>query len=350
MNSTGKHIFGAPPLQSLYSMPGRLVVACCCLLWVAAALAAGSIQLGYQEIMGFPVKYVTVNMNDPEVVVTPAVCNRFPTGLENWEAFLSRVQPDAAINGTYFCLHTFMPVGDVAVDGALIYRGVVGTALCIDSQNQVTMRPGPRQTPNPDWHGARTVLCAGPRLLTDGQPTIYPRDEGFRDAHVMGSATRSAVAWRPDNTLILLTIDQDISLMNLACVCRHLGATNAMALDGGSCSALYAEGRTVTRPGRGLSTILAVYASREKYRQHAEQIASSRLPVLAQLLSPRAPVLPATIAVARRPVPQEMIPIPAPTTPAAMAVSGMAAPLSLAERKAMSAQPEQEVSESWVPG
>lgn len=266
-----------------------------CLTTAGAALAvAGSVKLCYQEIMNFPVKYVTIDMNDPEVVVTTALAGRFPTGLESWSSLLQRLQPDAAINGTYFCLRTYMPVGDVAVNGALLYRGVVGTALCIDAANHVTMRPGPQQQANPKWTGSRTVLCAGPRLLTDGRLTINPRAEGFRDPHVLGSASRSAVAWRRDNTLILLTIEKDISLINLAYVCRHLGASDAMNLDGGTCSALFAEGRTVTHPGRSLSTVLAVYASAQRCREYIGQFASCRLPVLARLLPPEAPVVAST--------------------------------------------------------
>ena len=294
---------------------GRVLLCWAIVAWAGVAMAAsGSVKLCYQEIMNFPVKYVTIDLNDPEVVVTTALATRFPTGLESWGSFLQRLQPDAAINGTYFCLHTYMPVGDVAVNGALLYRGVVGTALCIDAENHVTMRPGPRQQANPMWTGARTVLCAGPRLLTDGQLTVYPRAEGFRDPHVLGSATRSAVAWRRDNTLIFLTVQQDISLFNLAFVCQHLGAVNAMTLDGGTCSALYADGRTVTHPGRSLSTLLVVYATTQRYRQYAAQLAPSRLPVLARLWTPPTPD--AIAAVGTLPysptMPPAMCPLPLP--------------------------------------
>ena len=75
----------------------RLLVMLALALPVVAA--PESIQLHYQVINGFPVKFVTVNLNDPEVVVTPATAPRFPTGLERWSSFIHRLQPDAAING-----------------------------------------------------------------------------------------------------------------------------------------------------------------------------------------------------------------------------------------------------------
>lgn len=281
----------------------RVIILLGCLYIAFAACAApNSVALHYQVINGFPVKYVTVDMKDPDVVVTTALATPFPTGLEPWNSFLARLQPDAAINGTYFCLRSFMPVGDVAVNGNLLYRGVVGTALCIAPDNRVAMRPGPRQA-RPDWSGFNTVLCAGPRLLTRSEITINARAEGFRDPRVLGSAPRSAVAWRPDGVLILLTIEQNISLRNLAYVCLHLGAVDAMALDGGNSSGLYADGRTVTRPGRGLSNILVVYTTPERYQMAATQLAPPALPIIASLL-PRTPSPPAT-----------RLPLPGWTTP-----------------------------------
>jgi hypothetical protein len=256
---------------------------------VAACAAQSSVALHYVVIDNFPVKCVTVNLSDPEVTVTTAVARSFPHGLESWGSYLNRLHPDVAINGTYFCTHDYQPVGDVAVNGALLYRGAVGTALCISPDNRAVMMPGPRQAIS-NWTGARTVICAGPRLLTDGQVTLHAREEGFRDGRVLGSAPRSAIGLRADGTLLLLTIERDISLMNLAVVCRKLGAVQAMALDGGSSSALYAEGRTVTHPGRSVSNIIAVYSSRQRAAAVADQFAPSPLPVLARLL----PETPAT--------------------------------------------------------
>ncbi|MHB9132508.1 MAG: phosphodiester glycosidase family protein [Armatimonadota bacterium] len=276
----------APPRRNVARGTWSHTVWCAALIFLLGATAfaaSSSVTLDYKVINNFPVKMVLVNMQDPEVVVTTALANNFPTGLERWQSYLDRLQPDAAINGTYFCLRSNMPVGDVAVDGSLRYRGVVGTALCITMDNQVVMRPGPQQM-KPNWLGFRTVLCAGPRLLTDGRITINARAEGFRDPRVLGSAPRSAVAMRPDGVLILLTIKKNISLTNLAYVCQSLGATNAMCLDGGNSSGLYADGRTVSKPGRGLSNILAVYASQRKFQAALPDLSPGGLPILAELL------------------------------------------------------------------
>ncbi|HEX2948128.1 MAG TPA: phosphodiester glycosidase family protein [Armatimonadota bacterium] len=245
-----------------------------------------SVSLNYQVIDNFRVKYVAVNMNDPDVVVTTAVASSFPNSLESWRSFINRLHPDAAINGTYFCPHSCQPVGDVALDGFLLYRGAVGTAFCITPDNHVDMLPGPRQSKS-DWHGYKTVLCAGPRLLTDGIVTINARAEGFRDPHVLGSASRSALALRGDGLLLLITIEQNISLYNLANVCKKLGAVQAMNLDGGSSSGLYVHGNTVTSPERSISNIIVVYSTRQRYSSFADRLAPRNIPVLARLLTPR---------------------------------------------------------------
>jgi len=57
-----------------------------------------------------------------------------------------------------------------------------------------------------------------------------------------------------------------------------------MALDGGSSSALYAEGRTVTTPSRPHSNILAVYSTANRYQQSAGRLVPSKLNALASLL------------------------------------------------------------------
>jgi hypothetical protein len=288
------------------------------LIVTASSLAAwagpGSVTLHYQQILGFPVKYVAVNMNDPDVVVTTAVAPRFPRGLESWSGMINRLHPDAAINGTYYCQRTYMPVGDVAVGGNLLFKGVVGTGLCITGDNKVSMLPGPRQG-KPDWSGFRTVLCAGPRLLTDGQVTVNARAEGFRDPRVLGSAPRSAVALRPNGVLLLLTIEKNISLQNLAYVCKHLGATDAMTLDGGSSSGLYADGRIITKPARGVSTALVVYATKERFNLLAGRLTPAHLPVLASL-GQRRPVAPIV-------TPRGDVIAPVPMTPAEMRVPGV---------------------------
>jgi hypothetical protein len=291
------------------------VLACLCIACVAFA-DAKSVTLHYQIINNFPVKYVAVDMNDPEVRVTTAVAPSFPYGLEGWGSFMSRLRPTAAINGTYFCTRSYQPVGDIATNGALLYRGSVGTALCITPDNHVDLLPGPRQAKS-NWAGYSTVLCAGPRLLEDAQLSLHARDEGFRDPRVLGSAPRSAIALRSDGVLLLMTIERNISLPNLAFLCQKLGARQAMALDGGSSSGLYINGYHATRPSRSISNIIAVYATPQQYSSVLDRLVAPRRPILARLL-PEAPLVTQVLQMASKVVPEPVFVIPPARQPAAV--------------------------------
>ena len=252
------------------------------LLCTIAFASRNSINVYYQEIDNFPVKYIVINMNDPDVVVTPAVASNFPEGLESWDSLLHRFQPDAAINGTYFDMSNGHPVGDIAIEGSLLCRGSISCALCITPSNHVDFFNCfiPHEAA---WDGYRSVLCAGPRLLADGELCVTALQEGFHDPRVLGSAARSAIGLCTDGALLLITISKNISLMNLAAVCKKLGAFQAMSLDGGSSSALYAAGRTLTTPGRKLSNLLVVYATNEHFRSVSAQLTHTTTPVLARL-------------------------------------------------------------------
>jgi hypothetical protein len=243
------------------------------LIYIASTnIYAESVNVFYENINGFNVKYISVDTNDPEVVITTAVAQRFPNGLESWGSFMGRLNPDAAINGTYFCPRTSKPVGDIVVENQHYYRGVAGTAFCVLPGNKMSMRLGPNQA-KANWQDCQTVVCAGPRLLTGGTVTIAAREEGFRDPRVLGSAPRSAIAWDKSGMLFFLTINQNISLSNLAYVCKKLGASSAMAMDGGNSSGLYAKGRTLSWPGRSLANVLCIYKTRQKFYKYAYGLA-----------------------------------------------------------------------------
>ncbi len=251
----------------------RKILILLALIYITSVIfCADSVNVFYENINGFKVKYISIDTSDSEVVITTAVAQRFPNGLESWGSFINRLNPDAAINGTYFCPRTSKPVGDIVVENQHYYRGVAGTAFCVLPGNKMTMRLGPNQA-KANWQDCQTVVCAGPRLLTGGSVTITAREEGFRDPRVLGSAPRSAIAWDRNGKLFLLTIDQNISLSNLAYVCQKLGASSAMAMDGGNSSGLYAEGRTLSYPGRSLANILCIYKTRQKFYQYAYRLA-----------------------------------------------------------------------------
>jgi exopolysaccharide biosynthesis protein len=115
------------------------------------------------------------------------------------------------------------------------------------------------QAPDPVfWEHAQDALACGPRLVASGQISVNPEAEGFRDPKILSaSCQRSAVGITRDRTLLLVTCT-GASIRQLAQAMRALGAYDAMNLDGGASSGLWANGRYLTAPGRNISNALVV--------------------------------------------------------------------------------------------
>jgi len=227
----------------------------CCFSAVTNSVAYESVNIN-----GYTVKYVKIDLNNKSISIDIETANGFPRGIESFSSMTKRLKPLAAINGTYFCTKTYIPVGDIVSDGYQLHRGSVGTAFALDFENRASVLPFSRSGKN-NWFDFQTVLCSGPRLLTNGEIKIDGKSEGFKDPSVFGSPTsRSALGVTEGNKLLLITVsNKGCSLNSLAYLCKYLGAKDAITLDGGSSSALYYEGNTVKSPARSLSNIIAVY-------------------------------------------------------------------------------------------
>lgn len=104
----------------------------------------------------------------------------------------------------------------------------------------------------------RNVITAGPRLIVDGKIEIDPAAEGFTEKKITElRAQRSCLGLTKDNRLLLVTVS-NVTIYELAEIMKALGAYQAMNLDGGASSALYANGKIITYPGRKLSIFLTV--------------------------------------------------------------------------------------------
>lgn len=102
------------------------------------------------------------------------------------------------------------------------------------------------------------IITAGPRLLVDGRVEINPTAEGFSEKKIIEyRAQRSALGLTKDNRLLMVTVS-NVTIYELADIMKQLGAYQAMNLDGGASSGLYANGKIITAPGRKLSTFLTV--------------------------------------------------------------------------------------------
>jgi exopolysaccharide biosynthesis protein len=103
-------------------------------------------------------------------------------------------------------------------------------------------------------------------LLRDGQIVLDTRAESFSEEFSRALAARSVVAFTESGELLLVTVLKDsysagVDLRTLAVLLRALGARDALALDGGSSSALlFRQGAQLTLIGgrRPIAAALAL--------------------------------------------------------------------------------------------
>ena len=237
------------------------------LLGFAACGAAPAEPVRYlqRQAAGLPLHVVDVDLNDPRVVVSPALAERGVGTVEAFSHFVARLRPAAAINGTFFSKTTLRPVGDIVADGKLLHFGGMGTAFAFSRHGVDVIRlPKSRRV---DWSEHRAALAGGPLLVWDGFAKPLPGGEGFGDPHVFArSAPRAGLGVTKDSHLLLVATVRGSSLAALAKALRELGAVYAINLDGGSSVGLYCEGRMIRGAGRSLTNVLAVYLRPEPVR------------------------------------------------------------------------------------
>jgi len=106
------------------------------------------------------------------------------------------------------------------------------------------------------WQDVVTAVGAGPRLVKDGKVAVNPASEGFKDTKILNaSGARSGIAIMADGSVLLATVS-GATIKEWAAVMQKLGAKQAMNLDGGASSGMYAGGKMLTSPGRLLSNTL----------------------------------------------------------------------------------------------
>lgn len=259
-------------LWRVAAIGGALVVAALCVVARTPA-SAGSLAYEKRRASGVPVHLVTVNLNDPNVKVSVALARGQVGRFESFRGIVHRTRPTAALTGTFFSPRTAWPTGDIVIDGRWLATGRVGTAIAITPENKVRfirLRGGGARR----WSEYDTVLGGGPRLLTAGRITLAPRAEGFRDRGLYTRRPRTAVGVTRSGKLLWVSVRRPIYLRRLARIMQALGARDAVAMDGGSSTAMFYRGRFVSRPGRALTNVLVAYDSTRAYAQARAHLAA----------------------------------------------------------------------------
>ena len=261
-----------------YTRVGRWTGLVACLALAAARpCAAKSISVYRTTAANVPLIVINVDMNDSNVKVTGIVAQGGCGSSERFNDMVHRAHPTAAVTGTFFSTDSNVPIGDIVVDGRLAHRGGVGTALCVTQDNQCDFVQPPYRYARMDWSQYDFVCTSGPRLVNNGLPYVYPHAEGFRDSHLLHSATRLAVGRTPKNHLMFVTTRTRVQLGQMAKAMKALGCTEAIALDAGSSLGFYNNGNMLIQPQRRLTNAILIYDDKARYERFKGRLIPPKL-------------------------------------------------------------------------
>jgi hypothetical protein len=224
-------------------------------------------------VLGVGVNVIEADLSDPEVRLGAMIAQGGIGAAEGFKHMVKRARPTAAITGTFFGMRDRIPTGDLVINGKPIFRGFIGTAVAITEGNLVSFIPTKYGDQGIDWGLFDTVIRGGPRLVDSGTVTMTAKSEGFWSLPVTARRTRTAVGLTRDNRLQFVAVRQGITLWELAKVMRSIGAYHAVALDGGTSTAMYFAGNYVANPGRGLTNVLMIYHRRDQFDAMRPQFA-----------------------------------------------------------------------------
>ena len=230
---------------------------------------------------------VTVNLADPETRVSVALARGGIGKSESFKSIVTRTAPTAAITGTFFDTRSLLPTGDIAVCGAVVHSGCIGSALCIDTDNKASIVPMARGRKTA-WAGYETVLSCGPALVSNGAVSVRLKQEGFGGS-LSAPAARTAVGINRAGKLLIVAVNSKISLHAIAGLMAKLGAVDALLLDGGSSTGFYGGGSYRANPVRKLTNLLVVYSKSKDYNNAKTALAPASLFAKAEQKPARTP-------------------------------------------------------------
>jgi len=237
--------------------------------------------------------YVSVSLRDADIKVR-VVASDEKNGRESVSSFADDLGACVVVNGGYFRmdLDPTKHVGLLKINGEIlkratssvirdslrfyISRGAFGLnengmmdIAWVSSRNDslfewkepfhnVPHKPGPK----PDISSAQLwdftdALSAGPILFAEGVSRVASDEEVFFDTSIPNVHPRTAVGYSSKDELLLLIVDgrqsesRGVNLNELAQIMKELGAVEALNLDGGGSSSIFANGELLNKPVGG---------------------------------------------------------------------------------------------------
>ncbi|MBE9184228.1 phosphodiester glycosidase family protein [Microcoleus sp. LEGE 07076] len=236
-----------------------------------SAKQAKPVEVKSQTVADASFYLTTIDLADPEIYITIGLANnaalannsKLTAGDEPFENMVERYQAAVVANGTFFGKDEQKSVlGNMVSAGKFLKYSRwenYGTTLGIKAGNQLEMVTA-RIEGKPDWSQHWFSLTCGPRLVKGGKVWLSPLSEGFKDSHVLGVGSRTAIGFPASrDKLFLVTFLDSLSLEAEAKVMLAIGCFEAMNLDGGASVGLAHQGQILLPAGRNLTNVLVIY-------------------------------------------------------------------------------------------
>ncbi len=104
----------------------------------------------------------------------------------------------------------------------------------------------------------RTAVGAGPTLVSDGMKVVNPIGEGFKESKITTDQGTRTLLGMTNSGQLGITVVSSATVYELADIAIQLGMVDAINLDGGGSSGIYANGKYLSAPGRALSNALVI--------------------------------------------------------------------------------------------
>ena len=245
------------------------------------------------ELIPLKAWYMSVSLKDPNISARVVASDEI-SGRESVLSFANDLGACVVVNGGYFRmdLNPTKHVGLLKVNGKVlkratpsvlrdslrfyISRGAFGLndngtmdIAWVSSRNdslfewKEPFRNVPHKpVPKPNISTAKfwefsEALSAGPILFAEGAYHVTSDEEVFFNTTIPNVHPRTAIGYSSEGELLLLVVDgrqsdsRGVNLDELAQIMKGIGAVEALNLDGGGSSSIYANGRLLNKPVGG---------------------------------------------------------------------------------------------------
>ena len=146
----------------------------------------------------------------------------------------------------------------IPINGYVIYfRGEYDVASRFWLGRHVAYSISAEDGSKPDIANAWQAIGGGPQLLVEGMEFANPAAEGFKDPKIFAPGKRAMIGFSRDESELIFAVASG-SLDQCAHVMKKLGAYDAMNLDGGASTGLWANGKYLVSPGRQINNALVL--------------------------------------------------------------------------------------------